>query len=221
MSFPFLKKPVHSLLLLSGICCIMLVRRLIAAQEWEYAFMGWNLFLAWVPLLIVLFLQKRQIVHPTKRVFTFAGLLLWLLFLPNAPYMITDLMHLRYRDGVPLWYDSLMVFSFATAGMHVGLYSLMLAHRLLEQLLGRAWSWLLVTASLGLTGFGVYLGRFSRWNSWDLFVQPHHLFADALRQLYNPTALKLTLAFTLVLGLCYFAFLSFVHSQSISHESAQ
>ena len=75
----------------------------------------------------------------------------------------------------------------------------------------------MVFSALGLAGFGVYLGRFSRWNSWDLFTRPHHLLADALHQLLNPTALKLTLAFGLILALCYFVFLSFI--QLARHES--
>lgn len=217
MHLPFIKKPIHVLLLLSGICCALLVRRLWAAQNLEYSFMAWNLFLAWVPLLIMRFVRSHQPMLPNRRVFVFGGMLCWLLFFPNAPYIITDLMHLRYRTGVPLWYDSLMVFSFASVGLYTGLYSLLLAHRLLDELFGRALSWALLAGALGLSGFGIYLGRFGRWNSWDLLTRPHRLIWDALHQLLNPTAIKLTLAFGLMLGLFYFVFLSFM--QLSAHEA--
>lgn len=217
MHLSFLKQPIHFLLLISGICCIMLVRRLLAAGNLQYSFLAWNLFLAWVPLLITLFLQNYQPTFLNRSLFVSTGLMFWLLFLPNAPYLITDLMHLRYRVGVPLWYDSLMVFSFAMVGMYTGMYSLLMAHRLMNEMFSPTLGWVFLTGALGLTGFGVYLGRFSRWNSWDLFVRPHHLFTDILRQVFNPQAIKLSVAFALVMFLFYFVFLSFI--QLAKHES--
>ncbi len=218
MNISFIKQPIHFLLLISGICCLMLVRRLVAAGNLQYSFLAWNLFLAWVPLLIMLALQNYQPTFVNKSLFVGTGLLFWLLFLPNAPYLITDLMHLRYRLGVPLWYDSLMVFSFAMVGMYTGMYSLLLAHRIINELFSPTWGWTFMIGSLGLTGFGVYLGRFSRWNSWDLFVRPHHLVMDIVRQVFNPQAIKLSVAFALVMILFYFVFLSFI--QLAKHESA-
>ncbi|MDJ1492498.1 DUF1361 domain-containing protein [Cytophagaceae bacterium DM2B3-1] len=218
MKLSLIQKPIHFLLLLSGICCLMLGWRLISSNSLQYSFMAWNLFLAWVPLLIMLFIQNYEPVYVNKYVVIAVGLAFWLLFLPNAPYIITDLMHLRYRKSYTLWYDCLMVFSFASVGMYTGLYSMLLAHKLVNRLFGPSFGWALILGSLGLSGFGIYLGRFSRWNSWDLFVQPHHLFMDILRQAFNPAALKLSVAFALVMVLFYFVFLSFI--QLAKHESA-
>ncbi len=218
MTESLLKKPIHVLVLLSGICCLLLLYRLHVAGTLEYLFMSWNLFLAWVPLLIMRHLQTISADRWHKRLWIGFCLLGWLLFLPNAPYIITDLIHLRYRQGVPLWYDSLMVFSFASTGLYTGMYSILLAHRLLEQHLKLRWSWMLLAPVLGLTGFGIYLGRFSRWNSWDLLTRPHLLASDIFHQLLNPTAIKLTFAFTVVLTLFYLLFVSFI--QLSAYESS-
>jgi uncharacterized membrane protein len=144
----------------------------------------------------------------------------WLLFFPNAPYIITDLLHLTRRSAVPIWYDSLMVFSYALVGLLAGLLSLYLIHRVMDRLLGRGAARLVVTGSLLLAGFGVYLGRFERWNSWDLLTNPAGLLGNALVQLTNPTALRLTAVFALMLTLIYYTFVGFLQPPS-GHVAAK
>ncbi len=92
---------------------------------------------------------------------------LWLVFFPNAPYIITDLLHLSAQDGVPVWYDLILLSAFAWTGAMLGMISLGLMHVLVARVAGGAWSWIFVLGVLMLSGFGVYLGRFPRWNSWD------------------------------------------------------
>ncbi|MCC6459079.1 MAG: DUF1361 domain-containing protein [Saprospiraceae bacterium] len=139
-----------------------------------FGFLGWNLFLAWVPYLAALRFERSG-----SRL-RWAWFLLWLLFLPNAPYIVTDFIHLHHRPPVPVWYDMVMLFSFASTGLMLGLLSLYE----IRLALGRQWSRLftesIMCAAIGLAGFGVWLGRFQRWNSWDVFSNPAGLLRDLL-----------------------------------------
>lgn len=203
--------PVSLLLVFSGFCTGIVLLRFVSTGQYKYIFLVWNLFLAWVPLLISLFLDHCLKAGSRNKVYFGFGLLIWLLFLPNAPYIITDLKHLKGNTQVPIWYDSILVFSFALAGLLAGLFSLYLSHRIIDRLFNTFIGWISIILSAGLTGFGVYLGRFERWNSWDLFTNPVRLLTDSLQQTTNPTAIKMTLAFTGLLLFFYLLFLSLVH----------
>lgn len=146
-----------------------------------FIFLIWNLFLAWVPYGISLLLRPGQ-----WAVTTCLLLLLWLLFFPNAPYIITDLLHLRHRPPVPLWYDMLTIFAFAWTGLIFGYLSMLRVQRVMTQNWGGTWAKLLTTFALLLAGFGIYIGRFLRWNSWDLLTQPLDLLADLLSIFTQP-----------------------------------
>lgn len=142
-----------------------------------FLFLAWNLFLAWVPYLAALRLGKLQ-----RRNAAVWNLLLWLViwlaFLPNAPYIVTDFIHLKYRPPVPFWYDLLLLFAFAFTGLMLGLLSLHEVQRTLRQWFAPLWTWLMALSAIGLSGFGVWLGRFQRWNSWDLVTNPLGLLRD-------------------------------------------
>lgn len=132
---------------------------------------------------------------------------LWLLFFPNSPYIITDLLHLTGHFNAPiLWYDSVLFFLFALTGLLVGLYSLRIAHLTIKKIFGNTIGWLSVCISVSLSGFGIYLGRYSRWNSWHLFSKPNQLAFDIIQQLQNPFAIQLTLLFTTTLFMLYLVF---------------
>ncbi len=94
-------------------------------SPWVFMFLVWNLFLAWIPFLITYNLKHIHSLY--GKLLTLPMLLLWLLFLPNAPYIITDLIHLRVRPPLPLWYDTTMLFAFAWTGMMLGFFSLLYA----------------------------------------------------------------------------------------------
>jgi uncharacterized membrane protein len=148
-----------------------------------FLFLGWNLFLAWIPYVLSLLLPKL----PTRWL-AIPLLLLWLVFLPNAPYIITDLLHIHYRAGVPLWYDVLMIFSFAWTGLLLGFISLLDVQAYLEKNLGQRPASSIIWATIGLCAFGVYLGRYQRWNTWDLLLEPYQLFWDVVGVLVHPFA---------------------------------
>lgn len=150
-----------------------------------YRFLVWNLFLAWVPLAAAFacaaFARRR-----------FHGLALgagviWLLFFPNAPYMLTDYIHIREAPvPSPLWWDALMLSSFVWTALMLGFFSLYLMQGVWNVHLGRFVSWLLAALALGLGSFGVYLGRFVRLNSWDALLHPRTVTHIIAAQLENP-----------------------------------
>lgn len=151
-------------------------------QGVSFLFLGWNLFLAWIPYGISLILREQQ-TQPIK-LLLLAG---WLLFFPNAPYIITDLLHLRERPPVPLWYDMLTIFSFAWTGLIFGYLSLIRIQRIIIREWGHLAGQLLTAGALLLAGLDVYIGRFLRWNSWDILTRPHHLLADLATIFTDPT----------------------------------
>ncbi len=159
----------------------------------------WNLFLAGLPLV---WSSAFQSAASNKRP-ALAGIffVLWLLFLPNAPYILTDILHLRPSPTVPLWYLLAVLLSCAGTGTMLGYFSLLQVHTVIERTQGKRAGWGVVVGSLLLCGFGIYLGRFLHWNSWDVFIHPIPLVRTVTRQLINPGPHARPLAVTFVYGI--------------------
>jgi uncharacterized membrane protein len=154
----------------------------------DYAFLVWNIFLAWIPLGLAqvasTFAWKRRYLLPALPIFAF----LWLIFFPNAPYILTDLLHLGHpKPGVPLWFDVLMLLWFAWTGLLLGLVSLLMMQEIVRRELGRIAGWLFVGSVGVLSSLGIYIGRFLRWNSWDLLVDPLSRLSDFLYYAMRPS----------------------------------
>ncbi len=160
-----------------------------------FIFLLWNLFLAWMPLLFAL-LARRSSASRLGRWF-WGGM--WLLFFPNAPYLLTDLLHLGRGGQIPIWYDLIMLLTFALAGLFLGFASLFWLQELVAKLWNRLVGWLFVVVVLGLSSFGVYIGRFLRWNSWDALLNPTILLRDLAAHLLVPIQFMETAAVTLLL----------------------
>ena len=165
----------------------------------------WNLFLAWVPLLFALALDQLSARAPGtsegrggRRLLAAGCAAGWFFFFPNAPYIVTDFVHLNPRPPVPLWFDALLLMNFAWTGLLVGYGSLLLTERLVRARLGRPAGYAFATAALALASFGVHLGRFGRWNSWDVLRQPGSLLRASLRNA-DPVTQPGTAAFCLFL----------------------
>lgn len=158
----------------------------------------WNLFLAAVPLLWSAAFQAAA----ARRRPVLAGvfLFLWLLFLPNAPYLLTDVLHLKPGADVPLWYLLAVLLSCAGTGVLLGYFSLLTVQAVIEQKCGKWAGWIVAAGSLLLCGFGIYLGRFLRFNSWDVFVHPLRLLKTVAAQIGNPGAQPHPVSITLVFG---------------------
>ena len=195
---------VASLLFATAVCGALLVVRAMYARSTAHFGLVWNLFLAWLPMLSALLAhhlhkQGRRLVWPL----IVPCLPFWLLFFPNAPYILTDMLHLQWPQArVPVWYDLILLIAFAWTGAFLGLISLFLVHGLVRQWAGRAAGWLFTLGVIAVSGFGVYLGRFPRWNSWDLLTNPSLLLMDIWTRLSNPLANSRTFVFSALFSLC-------------------
>jgi uncharacterized membrane protein len=204
------------LIFLSAVCGIFILARIILKDDMKYSFLLWNLFLAWIPLFLA-----QLAYYTAKKNFlpsAYTVLFLWLLFFPNAPYIITDLLHLKGYSQNILWFDSLLIFTFAITGLLIGLNSLNIVHQSLELMLGKIPAWSAVIGSVILLGFGIYLGRYCRLNSWDLFNEPLWFAGRILHQFKNPMAFKLTGTYAFVILSFYMAYRNFGPTQNIKSE---
>jgi len=201
----FAGQSFYPLLLSSVFAGGLLAVRVYFSREQTYVFLGWNLFLAWLPYV---FGGLAAYAHRHRRwwVLLPAGGL-WLLFFPNAPYILTDFLHLAQRGPIPLWYDMLLLAAFSWAGIFLALASLSSMHAIVRQHGGWVGGWLFALAALVLGSLGIYLGRFLRWNSWDLFSNPAAVLADVGVRLLHPLAHRQTYAVTILfsafLFVCY------------------
>jgi uncharacterized membrane protein len=194
-------------------CVTLSLSRLFVSGHLRYLFLNWNLFLALVPLVFSYrFLSSIRQKEDRPAFFWFFS---WLAFFPNAPYIITDLIHLHKPSPVPLWFDALLLFSYATAGMMLGLRSLKQVYLGLGFRFSRIPQLLITSLVLFATAFGVYLGRFQRWNSWDFLVQPQSLLLDIGHRFLHPELHLRTWAVTLLFGLfLHLLFACFLHQKS-------
>lgn len=179
----------------SGLCLL----RMYLGTDWLATGMLWNLFLAFVPLLWSA--AFRSALGRGQRVMAAAWFTLWLLFLPNAPYMLTDLIHLGSRRNVAEWYILAMLLSCAGTGMLLAYLSLHDVETALAQRFGARAAWSVATVSLMFSAFGIYLGRYLRWNSWDALRHPLQLLDTIAGQFIDPGQHPHPFDVTLVYGL--------------------
>jgi len=176
-----LVRPVAALMFVSVAGCFLLALRSVTLGHGRHLHLVWNLFLAWLPLWLALGLEWwSQSERP--RPITGVGLgASWLLFFPNAPYLLTDLVHVGAKGRPHYWVDLVLILVFALAGLVLGFVSLFIVQRLVARRFGWAAGWGFVSIIALLCGFGVYAGRFLRWNSWDVIASPWSLVVDGTR----------------------------------------
>ncbi len=200
------------------------VAALVAVRIWATGsvfglFLAWNLVLAAVPLLASTALVRLD----GRRAPAWALLALgavWLAFLPNAPYILTDLVHLEYRAPVPFWYDLGMLLSGAGVGLLSGYVSLADVQGVVARRWGGRLAWAASVGVLFLSAFGIFLGRVLRWNSWDVVTSPGALVRDVAVHLADPhaTTVVMTLVFGGMLTLGYVALWSLATPGPVARE---
>ncbi len=186
----FLDSRISSLprfIALTGFGLLLVIARVIATSSLSYTFLAWNLFLAWVPFALAKGLESlvRKRVHAA---WIAAVGFAWLIFLPNAPYLVTDLMHLRTSQGAPLWFDAVMLMTFGWTGLVLGIEALSVVAKLVCDRRGIIGARVFVVAVALLTGYGIYLGRFVRLNSWDVAAHPVWALREVALPLVHPIA---------------------------------
>ncbi len=197
-----------TLIVASGLSAAMLAARWLYTGSSSYRFLLWNLFLAWIPLVSAFAASAFCAGGRCRTISLLVCSGVWLLFFPNAPYILTDLFHLRVRDNSLFWYDLIMLLSFAWTGCFLGFVSLNAMQRLIERIvpvrfLGAAMGWALVIVMAGVSGFGIYMGRFLRWNSWDMLLRPLSVLGDIWDRIANPLAHNRTFAFSIAFSVFF------------------
>ncbi len=199
-----------SFLAFISICCFVFsVFRRIYTGSQLFLFLNWNLFLAFIPWLF----SSLLIIYPSlqkRKLLVFLVLGIWLLFFPNAPYIFTDLFHLKRNLVMPIWFDLLLILSFAWTGLMFGFISLWNIEKVLRGFINKNLVTIISASLLFVGSFGIYLGRYLRWNSWDIIQQPLELIYDISDRVSNPfkhpTAWGMTLFMGFFLNIIYWSF---------------
>jgi uncharacterized membrane protein len=207
--------PVLALTFATTVGVALVLARVGFTGNLKYGLLVANLVLAWIPLVLALLAQK-QFATGGWRHWRFAALATgWLLFFPNAPYIFTDVVHVFRGSFRNFWADLTLIFIFGLTGLVLGFLSLYLMHALARRAWGQWRGWLFVLAVTGLSGFGIYLGRVLRFNSWDVLVKPVKLIQGVTSWAGNPLADSNTGAFPFLYAM--FLFLAYVMLYALTH----
>ncbi len=196
----------------------------ISNHSWELWYLIWNLFLAWIPLGLALWLT-RLLQHRSWS--SWPGMLLtvlWLGFLPNSFYMVSDFLHLQDYQRVNIVYDTAMFSIFILTSLFIGYASLYLVHlELAKRFRNQLSAWAVVSGVLFLCSFAIYLGRDLRLNTWDLLVSPAAILFEVSDIALNPAqhalAFTTTLTFFVFLLSVYVVIWQFVRKPRVTYRA--
>lgn len=209
------RSPMLALTFASAVGVALVIARMVVTRNLHYGFLIWNLFLAWLPMVLAL-LAREKFRTGDHRNWRFAALAAaWLLFFPNAPYIFTDVIHLLNGQVRHFWVDLTLILTCALTGLVLGFVSLYLMQALVRRMWGQIASWLFIALVAGLSGFGIYLGRFVRVNSWDVIARPLKLYHGVSDWAANPLANSTTFSFPLLFAT--FILLAYVMLYTLTH----
>ena len=168
------------LMISSVFACSLEFLRIYISHRQNYLYFIWNLFLAWVPYAISIYLPVSYVQIKRKWI-VYLFLIIWLSFWPNSPYMLTDLLHLREKQNIPLWFDLALILSFAWAGLMIGFISLIEIQNFIRWRTNRRIAWIFALLVILSGGLGIYIGRYVRHNTWDVIADPIRLYVDIFK----------------------------------------
>lgn len=211
-SSQFYKLAIGSLLILATLISIILEKLLVYFNGGNpYSFLLFNLALAWIPMIAAALAYWTHRNRIAFWIFMPICTLIWLIFFPNAPYLLTDFQHLAYSGSeTPLWFDVITLIWFAWTGLLLGVFSLSLMQEVVTDVFNRFTGWGFAIGVTILSSLGVYLGRFLRWNSWDLLYDPIPIARDLYSIVRHPMSNLPTYVFTILFTLLFlFIYLTF------------
>lgn len=186
--------------ILTLFCTLTIFLRVYITQSYHFTFLLWNLFLAMIPFLLSEWMKKKSLSKTIVILLTS----IWLLFLPNVPYIVTDFIHLHKTNNI--WFDLVMIFSFAFTGIVIAIVSMLDIYKIVQ----KKWTTILANIFMFLItflcGFGIYLGRFLRLNSWDVFTIPSQTFKKTILLFKNEHVWFVSLGFGSLLWIFFYAY---------------
>lgn len=190
-------KTTWVLMTISIFSILLSISRVVFTEKSMFLFMLWNLFLAFIPWFLASVLYIKNI----KNRFAIVLLIVsWLAFFPNAPYVLTDIIHLGNERSAPIWFDLILLLSYGFTGLLYGFVSLRMIEKIVSARTGFRKEWLISVFLIYLSCFGIYLGRFLRWNSWDLVINLDDVMKDILIRIISPFDHPVTWVFTALFG---------------------
>jgi uncharacterized membrane protein len=203
-------KTIHQNLLALLIFNVLLVFARMCISHTNFcAFLIWNLFLAYIPLAISIYIYKTRLRLNAKTISLF---IIWILFLPNAPYLITDILHFKESNTAPAWFDVALLFSSALCGLLMGIISMYIINKKLKIILSPKQMQLIQIPICLAVGFGVYVGRFLRWNSWSILHSPFTVAKECTMHIFSPFIYPGTWGVTIVIGATCWLLLQIINS---------
>ncbi|MBC7902477.1 MAG: DUF1361 domain-containing protein [Gemmatimonadaceae bacterium] len=204
----FLEAEINRLLILSSsFGASMIAVRIVYTGELHFLFLIWNLFLAFIPYFISWQLLNKPALSRSN-IWLPVLATAWLLFIPNSFYILTDLFHLFDSYLVPKWFDLILIISFAWNALLMGILSVRHIEKIIDQRWKIRYDWLFVFPVMCLNALGVYIGRYMRFNSWDIVTNPFALAADILQIIFHPlenaNAWAMIVSFSFLLSIFYF-----------------
>lgn len=177
---------ISSVILACLVSCLFLSARIIVSDSLRFVFLYWNLALAIVPAILAYWLVKRIQAYGWFKWPQALLTAVWLSFLPNSFYLVTDMVHLRANFEASFYFDVIMLTSFMLNGLALGFYSVYIIHKELEKRFSGTFTIFIIGIIFFLCSFATYLGRFVRWNTWDIILQPLGLLFDVSDRFVNP-----------------------------------
>ncbi len=188
----------------TGLSVLLFLCRIIISGNFDFWFINWNLLLAWLPILWAVLLIRNLRVRRWLSWQCLGLTGLWLIFLPNSFYLITDFVHLNQSESFYLMFDIVLFMTYALTGLTLGWIAVYLVHRELLKRKTRDIRWLLLGAVFLLCSFAIYMGRNLGWNSWDVVTDPFGIILDVLERLSYPDKYPETYSITAI----FFLFIS-------------
>jgi uncharacterized membrane protein len=189
-----------------GFSVALLFIKIILSGHLTHVFLAWNLFLAFVPFFISRWMTAHQRALKSK-IKLVALVFFWIIFMPNSFYIVTDLFHLNNFDNKHSWFDLTLILSFSWNGILFGVLSIQKMEMLLKKRLDKSISFLALCAVMWLNAFGIYIGRYLRFNSWDIFINPFSFLSEIGNLIFNPYDYK----YAWVMSVCFAGFIIIIY----------